>query len=481
MRPPEDVLDEETSPSSSCDSPGTNKAQGDQQQQELNTPNVPPLVALIRKRREAPQVPSARPQTAQATKAAAMGPQPHKQRFESGMDHIWTVCQSYQDHAARRFGLKEALEGEDWSVYWADSTVSLDRCMDMKCYQKKHFPGMMEQCRKNMLARNMNHMLKSFPKEYNIFPCTWCLSADYSDFQAYTRAKKHKADGFKFDLRIYVDILRPLRIFLYKERLARYNYPTCNNVPTRCSTPQLPHLLPTLRRFQPRFGILGFDVLIDHRLKPWPIEINHSPSFTTNSRLDRLLYDTLVLINLGACDRRKATEEERRRIRDRLQNVRSKETMSKEQSQQQASSVERALSYEDQHLGGFRRIFPSQGGEEYDKYLKHSSSLFQEPAATKARDRCTREQLQELHEKQSQRRCQRLDLQGESAGEKGQIHKVPLCPVHPNPTGPGETKTGTPRGWATVVSTHGLCPGMCPKWESSAPIQSERGTFPLTQ
>ena len=45
------------------------------------------------------------------------------------------------------------------------------------------------------------------------------------------------------------------------------------------------------------------------------VEINHSISFTTDPRLDRevkdrLLYDTLVLINLGACDRHKATEEE---------------------------------------------------------------------------------------------------------------------------------------------------------------------------
>lgn len=43
-----------------------------------------------------------------------------------------------------------------------------------------------------------------------------------------------------------------------------------------------------------------------------------------------------------------------------------------------------------------------------------------------------REQLQESHEKQSQRRCQRLGLLGESAGEKGKIHQVPFCPVHPD-------------------------------------------------
>lgn len=87
-----------------------------------------------------------------------------------------------------------------------------------------HFPGMSEICRKDLLARNMNRMLKLFPKDYNIFPRTWCLPAEsvctflpdfrllfnvfsaclygltlcpivlysYSDFQAYTRAKKNK-------------------------------------------------------------------------------------------------------------------------------------------------------------------------------------------------------------------------------------------------------------------------------------------------
>ncbi|KAK1121654.1 tubulin polyglutamylase ttll6-like [Acipenser oxyrinchus oxyrinchus] len=65
--------------------------------------------------------------------------------------------------------------------------------MEMKRYQKiNHFPGMSEICRKDLLARNMNRMRKLFPKEYNIFPRTWCLPADYSDFSAYSRAKKHK-------------------------------------------------------------------------------------------------------------------------------------------------------------------------------------------------------------------------------------------------------------------------------------------------
>ena len=52
-------------------------------------------------------------------------------------------------------------------------------------------------------------------------------------------------------------------------------------------------------------------------------KVNHSPSFTTDSRLDReikdaLIYDTIMLINIGAMDKRKCIEEERKKVRERL-------------------------------------------------------------------------------------------------------------------------------------------------------------------
>ena len=51
--------------------------------------------------------------------------------------------------------------------------------------------------------------------------------------------------------------------------------------------------------------------------------MNHSPSFCTDSALDRdvkgtLIWDTLNLINVGALDRRRCADEEKRRIKDRL-------------------------------------------------------------------------------------------------------------------------------------------------------------------
>lgn len=45
--------------------------------------------------------------------------------------------------AARRYGLREAAEGEDWTLFWTDCSVSLDRVKDMKRYQVLHTAAVM--------------------------------------------------------------------------------------------------------------------------------------------------------------------------------------------------------------------------------------------------------------------------------------------------------------------------------------------------
>ena len=51
------------------------------------------------------------------------------------------------------------------------------------------------------------------------------------------------------------------------------------------------------------FEVLGFDIMLDEDLKPWLIEINFTPSFWTDSPLDKkvkysLIKDTLLLLNV---------------------------------------------------------------------------------------------------------------------------------------------------------------------------------------
>ncbi|XP_038077493.1 tubulin polyglutamylase ttll6-like isoform X3 [Patiria miniata] len=419
---------------------------------------------------------------------------------------------------SKKFGMKEVTDDEDWTLLWTDCSVSLERVMEMKRFQKvNHFPGMGEICRKDLLGRNLTRMLKLFPKEYAIFPRTWVLPADYGDFQAFCRTKKNKTyitkpesgcqgkgiaitrnpkdikpgehmvcqqylakpfliDGFKVDLRVYVVVTScdPLRVYVYKDGLARfatvkYTEPTNNNLDDvymhltnyainkhssdfiRDEEKGSKRRLSTLRRWFDEngydseaiweemydviiktlisahpilkhnyrscfsnitnqkgsscFEVLGFDVMLDKKLKAWILEVNLSPSFHTDHKLDKevkegLLFDTMNIINLTPFDRKKCLEEERRRVKDRLMQ-RGKKEPKKEESLESLATIQDALiKYEDEHLGGFTRIYPKEGSEKYDKYFQHSGSLFQETAASKARGECARQQREELRLKQ---------------------------------------------------------------------------------
>ncbi|XP_008269563.1 tubulin polyglutamylase TTLL6 isoform X1 [Oryctolagus cuniculus] len=173
------------------------------------------------------------------------------------------------------------------------------------------------------------------------------------------------------------------------------------------------------------FEILGFDVLLDHKLKPWLLEVNHSPSFSTDSRLDRdvkdsLLYDTLVLINLGSCDKKRVLEEERLRGRF-LQQCRSRESRMEEAQGFQAMWLAKTEKYEKENHGGFRLIYPSLNSEKYEKFFQDNSSVFQNTAASRAREVYARQLIQELRIKQESKSLQRREKanrQGESAGER---------------------------------------------------------------
>ena len=47
--------------------------------------------------------------------------------------------------------------------------------------------------------------------------------------------------------------------------------------------------------------------------------------------------------------------------------------------------------YENEHMGGFRRIYPvSSGCDRYTQFFKNSSSLFQTTVAAKAREEAAR-------------------------------------------------------------------------------------------
>lgn len=79
----------------------------------------------------------------------------------------------------------------------------------------------------------------------------------------------------------------------------------------KCLCAVQPMLAHTYRSCQPDdvensmcFEILGFDIFLDDKLKSWILEVNHAPSFTTDSPLDfkikkGLITETIKLLNLS--------------------------------------------------------------------------------------------------------------------------------------------------------------------------------------
>ncbi|KAA0197029.1 Tubulin polyglutamylase TTLL13 [Fasciolopsis buskii] len=438
----------------------------------------------------------------------------------------------------RRFGFREVDEDEEWNLYWTDFSVSLERVVLMKTWQKiNHFPGMSEICRKDSLARNLNRMLKAFPKDYNIFPKTWCLPSDWNELQTYVRKYKSRTyilkpdtgcqgkgiyitrsfkeirpmenmicqvylskpfliDGYKFDMRVYVLLTScdPLRIYVFRDGLVRFTTIPYAEPNQRNMHNMYMHLtnyavqkhsegfvrddeeggtkrrITTLNRWFVEHGhdvkkiwaevddvivktifsgysvlrhnyrtcfpnhvqtsacfeILGFDIMFNHKLKPYVLEVNHSPSFTTDSKLDReikeaMLWDTLNLTHFGTLNKRKCIEDERKRIRNRLLNKTARKDVKDATEKEQARYLAISDKYERNHMGNYRRIYPTDDSQKYDQFLSPNATFYQETMTYKVRSECARQQREEIRQKH------------EKEGMLFNRQKPPLPPESPAP------------------------------------------------
>lgn len=59
-----------------------------------------------------------------------------------------TACLGTVRRAAQHCGLKEAGENEEWTVYWTDTSVTLERLMEMKRFQVNKTAAQQELLRK---------------------------------------------------------------------------------------------------------------------------------------------------------------------------------------------------------------------------------------------------------------------------------------------------------------------------------------------
>jgi len=148
-----------------------------------------------------------------------------------------------------------------------------------------------------------------------------------------------------------------------------------------------PHVVNTLNQCNKRnccFETYGFDILLDHKLKPWLLEVNVSPSLSSSSPLDKriktsLMCDTFNLAGIVPYDRKNYDKVLESQKTNRLLGIEKNPKLNYRNVNTLASCTtleEAELSEEDFQVlldteeefyrkGFFRRIFPNKSNIDY--------------------------------------------------------------------------------------------------------------------
>uniref|UniRef100_A0A3B4ABJ8 Tubulin tyrosine ligase-like family, member 7 n=1 Tax=Periophthalmus magnuspinnatus TaxID=409849 RepID=A0A3B4ABJ8_9GOBI len=171
-----------------------------------------------------------------------------------------------------------------------------------------------------------------------------------------------------------------------------------------------PHVLHAYRMCRPGqppgsdsvcFEVLGFDIILDRKLKPWLLEINRAPSFGTDQRIDYdvkrgALLNALQLLNIRASDKKRNLAQQKAEAQRRLYGHGSMKKLSasssdwekqrhtlerrREELKERLAQVRKQISREEHerlHLGNYRRIYPPDDKLLLEKYESLLSAAFQ--------------------------------------------------------------------------------------------------------
>lgn len=171
-----------------------------------------------------------------------------------------------------------------------------------------------------------------------------------------------------------------------------------------------PHVLHAYRMCRPGqppgsasvcFEVLGFDIILDRKLKPWLLEINRAPSFGTDQKIDYdvkkgALLNALKLLNIRASDKRRNLAQQKAEAQRRLYGQGSMRKLTagssewekqrhllerrREELKERLAQVRKQVSrdeHEKRHLGNYRRIYPPDDKLLLEKYESLLSAAFQ--------------------------------------------------------------------------------------------------------
>lgn len=149
-----------------------------------------------------------------------------------------------------------------------------------------------------------------------------------------------------------------------------------------------PGLASTYRTCQPYdysnsmcFEILGFDVILDSKFKPWLLEVNHSPSFSTDSDLDSqikkaVITEALLLVNINEQKKKDVLAEIRKLNKQRSLSSKAVKISKEEKIFRVLEEKKKRDVHEDKYCKGFIKLYPGGNDGYYEKFFTAAENFY---------------------------------------------------------------------------------------------------------
>jgi len=131
--------------------------------------------------------------------------------------------------------------------------------------------------------------------------------------------------------------------------------------------------------------------MLDHKMKPYLLEVNHTPSFTTDTPLDRnikknVIKDALNLMNISVETKLKYKKKKRIELRQRILTGKTIKVTMEERKADITKAQKERDEWESRNMGSYQKVYPfedpSQAEEDYDALLREATKWWEEWTGT---------------------------------------------------------------------------------------------------
>lgn len=104
--------------------------------------------------------------------------------------------------------------------------------------------------------------------------------------------------------------------------------------------------------------------MLNDRAEPIILEINHTPSFTTDTPLDQFIKfncikDALSIMDISEKNKMEVIREQKEACQQRVMTGKKVKLSVQERAEKQQEIIEKKLKYQKEHIGRFERIYPT--------------------------------------------------------------------------------------------------------------------------